>query len=118
MLRLDKLKVDRVHQGPDLPARLAGREKIHSDLVSNSSKGVSIDETEVGEEDGHENGAPADLVNCYFGRHVLGRLSWDLLVEPSVKVVSRWTVVEKTKGRQRDESLPVKGAAAEEQLLL
>jgi hypothetical protein len=32
--------------------------------------------------------------------------------------VSRWTVVEKTKGRQRDESLPVKGAAAEEQLLL
>ena len=57
MLGGDEFEVDSMDEGPDLPRSLAGRKKIVLDLASNSGEGVAIDQTEVSEEDSHEDGA-------------------------------------------------------------
>ena len=54
MLVGDELEVDGVDNGPDLPGTLAGSEKIALDLLSNGGEGVSVDQSEVSEEDSHE----------------------------------------------------------------
>ena len=57
MLGGDELKVDSMDNGPDLPRSLACTEKIVLDLASDDGHGVTVDQTKVGEEDGHEDGA-------------------------------------------------------------
>ena len=57
VLGRDELEVDGMHERPDLPRSLASTKKVLPDLVSNSSPGVTIDQTKVGEEDSHEDGA-------------------------------------------------------------
>ena len=116
MLGGNELEVNGMDKGPDLPTGLTCRQEIRLDLVGNGGKRVAIDEAEIGEKDSHENGAPKDLVNGNLGGNVLGRLSWDLLVEPAVKVVARRSVVKKTKGRESDESLPVEWSTADKDL--
>ena len=116
MLVGDELEVDRVDQGPDLPAALHGGKEIVLDLVSNDSEGVAVDETQVGEEDTHKDGAPEQLIDTDLERDVLGLGSWNLLVEPVVKVVSRGAVVDEAKDGEGDESLHVEGASANEDL--
>lgn len=58
----DELEVDCMDDGPDLPRALARREQIVLDLVSNGGKGISVHQTKVGEENGHKDGAPDNLV--------------------------------------------------------
>jgi len=114
----DELEVDCVHNGPDLPRTLAGREQIVLDFVDNDADAVSVAESQIGEKDSHENGAPNELVKGDLGGHVLGVRSFDLFVEPVVKVVSRGAVVQETKGRESDETLPVKGSSRDKDLLM
>ena len=116
MLGGDELEVDGVHNGPDLPGTLAGREKIVLDLVANDGQGVAVDQSQVGEEDRHEARAPKNLVNCNLESHILGFLSFDLAVEPVVKVVSRRTVVDESKDREGKETLHVEGSPTDKEL--
>jgi hypothetical protein len=116
VLCLDELEVKGMDNGPHLPAGLACGQKVSLDLGGNGGKGVAVDESKVRKEDGHEDGAPEDLVNGDLGGNVLGGLSRNLLVEPVVKVVSRRSVVEKTECRKSNESLPVEGSTADEDL--
>lgn len=118
MLGGDKLKVDRVHNGPDLPGTLDGSEEIALDLVANGGERVAVDETQVSKEDRHEDRAPEELVNGDLERNVLGLRSFDLLVEPVVKVVSRRAVVDETKDGESDETLHVERSAANEKLAI
>jgi len=57
MLALDESEVDGMNNGPDLPGSLASSEKISLNFVSNSTEGVSVNQTKVGEENRHEDGA-------------------------------------------------------------
>ena len=66
MLVGDKLEIDKVDCGPDLPRSLAGRKEIRLDLGSDCSEAVTVHKSEVSEENGHENGAPHGLVNKNF----------------------------------------------------
>lgn len=112
----DKLEVDGVDKWPNLPGSLAGSKKIGLELESNGGEGVTIAQSKVGEEDSHEDGAPADLINSNFQCNGFSILSWDLGVEPVVEVVTRRTVVKETKGRKSDETLPVEWKISEEKL--
>jgi hypothetical protein len=58
MLGGDELEVDGMDDRPNLPRSLAGRQQVTLNLLANSTKRVAIDQTQVGEKDGHENGAP------------------------------------------------------------
>lgn len=93
MLVANELEVDSMDNGPDLPASLARGQQISLDLFSNHGKRVSVDETQVGEKDRHENGAPKDLVDSNLHGDILGTSSLDLVIQPSVKVVSRGSVM-------------------------
>ena len=112
----DDGKVDSVHERPDLPGSLAGTKEVVLDLVANRSEAISIDESKVGEEDGHEDGAPEDLVNGNLGGDSLGALADNLAVEPVVKVVTRGAVVDESKDGEGDEALPVKGTSSNKDL--
>lgn len=112
----DELEVDRVHHWPDLPRTLHGTKEILLDLVSNGREGVSIDQSEVGKEDSHKDGAPKQLINTDLEGDVLCFRSFNLGVEPVVKVVSRRSVVDETKDRESDESLHVEGSSTDEDL--
>ena len=112
----DDLEVDGMNKWPHFPGTLAGSKKIRLDLVSNGSEGVSVAKSKVGEENGHKDRAPADLVNGNLGGDRLGILSWDLGVEPVVEVMSRRSVVKETKGRKSNEPLPVEWSATDKDL--
>jgi hypothetical protein len=116
MLGGDELEVDSVHNGPHLPGSLTGGEKVTLDFVANGGKGITIDQTKVGEKDSHENGAPEKLVNGHLCKDSRGICTLNLAVEPVVKVVSRRSVVDETKDRKRNETLPVKWSSANEDL--
>ena len=92
----DELEVDGVDEGPDLPASLARGEEVVLDLGGDGSDAVAVDEAKVGEEDGHEDGAPEDLVDGDLGEDGLGVGSLDLGIKPVVEVVARGSVVDKT----------------------
>lgn len=112
----DELEVHGVHDGPDLPRSLASREKVGLDLGSNGTEGVSVDQSQISEEDRHEDGAPTDLVDSNLEGNVLGFLSADLIVKPVVEVVTRGTVVDETKERERQETLHVERSCTDEDL--
>ena len=113
----DELEVDGVDEGPDLPTSLAGAQKIVLDLGGDGSDAVAVDEAKVGEEDGHEDGAPEDLVDGDLGEDGLGVGTLDLGIEPVVEVVAGGSVVDETKDGEGDESLHVEGTAGDEDLL-
>ena len=112
----DESEVDRMDNGPDLPRSLACRKKVVLDLGANGAEGVSVDQTKVGEEDGHEHGAPDDLVKGNLHGNSLSVRSWDRFVQPVVEVVSRGSVVQETKGGKGDESLDIEGTSRDEDL--
>jgi len=112
----DELEVDRMDNGPDLPRSLACRKQVVLDLVTNGSERVSVHQTEVGEEDGHEDGAPDDLIKGNLHGNGLSVTSGDFRVQPVVEVVSRRSVVQETKGGKGDESLDIEGSASDEDL--
>ena len=112
----DELEVDGVDDGPDLPGSLAGAEEVGPDLGSDGGEAVAVDEAEVGEEDGHEDGAPEDLVDGDLGEDGLGVRTLDLGVEPVVEVVAGGSVVDESEDGEGDEALHVKGSSGEEDL--
>lgn len=116
MLAGDESEVDRMDNGPDLPRSLACRKQVVLDLFANGGKGVTVDQTKVGEEDGHENGAPDDLIKGDLHENRLSIGSFDFAVQPVVEVVSRGSVVQETKGGKGDESLHVEGSSRDEDL--
>lgn len=113
----DELEVDGVDDGPDLPGSLAGTEEVGLDLGADGSEAIAVDEAEVGEEDGHEDGAPEDLVDSDLGEDGLGVGSLDLGIEPVVEVVAGGSVVDEAEDGEGDESLHVEGTARDEDLL-
>lgn len=117
MLVGDELEVDGVDEGPDLPGSLAGTEKVVLDLGTDGGEAVAIDKAEVGEEDGHEDGAPEDLVDGNLGEDGLGVGTLNLGIEPVVEEVARGTVVDETEDGKGDESLHVEGTAGDEDLV-
>lgn len=112
----DELEVDSMDNGPDLPRSLACREQVILDLVSNGSEGVTVDQTKVSEEDGHENRAPNDLIEGDLHGNSLSIRSWDCFVQPVVEVVARRSMVQETKGRKGKESLEIEGSSRNEDL--
>jgi len=112
----DELEVDKVNNRPDLPRSLASRKEIVFDLASNSSEGVTVDESKVGEENRHENWAPKDLVNENLFGDRSSILSGDLVIKKVVEVVTGRSVVEKTECGKSDESLHVESTSRNENL--
>ena len=112
----DELEVDGVDEGPDLPGTLARGEEVVLDLGGDGSDAVAVDEAKVGEEDGHEDGAPEDLVDGDLGEDGLGVGTLDLGIEPVVEVVAGGSVVDKAKDAEGDESLHVEGTTRDEDL--
>ena len=102
--------------GPDLPGSLNGGEEIILDLVSDDTKRISVDKSQVREENGHEDGAPQDLVDGDLQGDILCVGSFDLAVEPVVEVVSRWSVVDESKDRECNKSLHVERSSTYEDL--
>ena len=117
MLVGDELEVDGVDEGPDLPGSLAGTEKVVLDLGTDGGEAVAVDKAEVGEEDGHEDGAPEDLIDGNLGEDGLGVGTLDLGIEPVVEEVARGTVVDETEDGKGDESLHVERTAGDEDLV-
>lgn len=116
VLRGDELEVNSVDEGPDPPGSLAGREEVVLDLVSDSSERISIDQSQVGEENGHEDWTPYHLVKGNLHGYSLSFGSLDKVVEPVVEVVPGGSVVQETKGRKSDEALHVKWTSGDEDL--
>jgi len=112
----DVLETNGVYYGPDLPGPLYGRKEVGLDLVSNHGEAVTVDESEVGEKDRHENRAPKDLVECNLGGNLDGVRSWDEVVEPVVEEVSARSVVEESKGGERSEALEVEWSSTDKKL--
>ena len=113
----DELEVNGVYNGPHLPGSLAGSEEVVLDLLSDHRETVTIDKSQVGEEDSHEAWAPEKLVNSNLEGDILGFLTSDQVVEPVVEVVSRRSVVDETKERKRQETLHVKGSSDDKDLV-
>lgn len=116
VLGRDEFKVNSMNERPNLPRSLHGSEQIVLDLVSNHVEGVTIDETEVGEEDAHEDGAPADLVDGYLGGNGYSVGSLDFGVEPVVKVVAGGSVVDESEDGEGYETLDVECSLDDEEL--
>jgi len=112
----DELEVDGMHNGPDLPGSLNGAEQVVLDLVGNLADAVAIDESQVGEENRHEDGTPEDLVNAHLEGDGLGVRALNLGIQPVVKVVTGGAVVDEAKEGESQESLHVKGTARNENL--
>ena len=112
----NELEVDGMDEWPNLPRSLAGSEQIILDLASDSRKGVSVDKSKVCEENGHEDWAPDDLIECNLHGNSLSVLSGDQVVKPVVEVVSRGSVVKETKGRHSNETLHVEWSSTDENL--
>lgn len=117
MLGGDELEVDGVNNGPYFPRSLAGCEEITLDLVDDGREGIAVDQSQVSEEDSHENRAPDKLINSNLQGNMLGFFSLDLLVKPVVEKVARRTMVNETKDTEGDESLHVEWSTADEDLL-
>jgi hypothetical protein len=118
VLRWDELEVDSMDNRPHFPRTLASFEKIVLDLVADHSEGISVDQSQVSEENGHENWAPDDLIEGHFHDNVLGFGSFDLLVEPAVKIMSWWPVVYQTESRERNKAFHVEWSTCDEDLSL
>jgi hypothetical protein len=112
----DELEVDGMNNWPYFPRSLAGCEEIILDLVNNDSDRVAVHQSQVREEDSHENRAPDKLIDSNLQRDVLGFLSFNLLIKPVVEIVTRRSVVNETKDTKSDESLHVEWSTANENL--
>jgi len=112
----DELEVHSMDNGPDLPGSLACSKQVILDLASNGREGVSVHQSKIGEEDGHEEGAPEDLVDSNLQCNGLSVLALDKVIQPVVEVVSRWSMVKETESRESDEALHVEWSSRDENL--
>ena len=112
-----ELEVDQVNNWPHLPRSLTGREKIILDLLPNDRERVPVDQAKIGEEDRHEDRTPEELVDGHFREDGDGIRAWNLLVEPIVEVVTRWTVVDEAEEGEGGKTLVVDGSSSDEDLM-
>lgn len=95
---------------------MASSQEVVLDLVTDGVQGISIDKAEVSEEHAHEDGAPEELINSDLGEDGNGISSRNLLIEPVVEVVSRWSVVDETEEGESSETFPINGASSNKDL--
>jgi hypothetical protein len=112
----DELEVDGMNNRPYFPRSLAGCEEITLDLVDNDSDRIAVHQSQVREEDSHENRAPDELINTNLQCNMMGFLSFNLLIKPVVEKVTRGAVVNETKDTESDESLHVEWSTADKNL--
>lgn len=84
----DELEVHGMNNRPDLPRSLACSKQIILDLVPNGSERIPVDQSEVSEENGHEERTPDNLVKNNLHGHGLSVLALDEVIQPVVKVVA------------------------------
>lgn len=106
-----------MHQRPHLPRSLAGGEQVILDLITNGGEGISVDKSEVGEENTHEDWAPEELIDGNLREDRDGISSGDLFVEPIVEVVSRGAVVDESEERESGKTLVINGSSSNEDLI-
>ena len=87
------------------------------DLLPNNRERVPVDQAKVGEEDRHEDRTPEELVDGNFREDGDGIRAWNLLVEPIVEVVTRWTVVDEAEEGEGGKTLVVDGSSSDEDLM-
>jgi len=109
MLVGNEFEVDHMDERPNLPRSLTGTQQIVLDFGRNRTKTISIDKTQIGKEDGHEDGTPEDLINGNLAHDTLQSSTLNLGIQPIVKVMSRGTMVGKSKETQRKESFHIEG---------
>ena len=85
-----------MNHGPYFPRSLAGGEQVILDLVTNGGEGISVDKSEVGEENTHEDGAPEKLIDGNLSENRDGISSGDFFIKPVVEVMSRGAVVDES----------------------
>ncbi len=107
-----------MHNWPHLPGSLAGGEQVILNLVTNGGEGISVDKSEVGEENTHKDRAPEELVYGNLREDVDGSSPGDYVVEPVVEVVSRRAVVDKSKGRESGKTHVINGSSDNEDLMI
>jgi len=107
-----------VHNWPHLPGSLAGGEQVILDLVANGGEGISVNKSEIGEENTHEDGAPEELIYGNLSEDVDGLCARDFFVEPVVEVVSRGAVVDESKGRQSGKTHVINRSSDNEDLMI
>jgi hypothetical protein len=107
-----------VHNWPHLPGSLAGGEQVILNLVTNGGEGISVDKSEVGEENTHEDGAPEELIDGNLREDGNGISTGDFFVEPVVKVVSRGAVVDESEERESGKTLVINGSSGNEDLMI
>jgi hypothetical protein len=113
----NELEVYQVHDRPHLPRSLACSKQVILDLISDDREGIAIDETEVGEEDTHEDGAPEELINGNLCEDGDGIGSGDLFVKPVVEVVTRGAMVDESEEGEGCEAFVVNGTSSDEDLM-
>jgi hypothetical protein len=84
--------------------------------LSNSGKGISIDQSQVGEEDSHKDGAPNELIDSNLDGNVLAVCSWNLFVKPIVEIMSAGSMIDETKDGERNITLPVEASSGNKDL--
>ena len=97
---------------PHRPGSHDGRLEIGLDLIGVIRKGFSFHQVEVTKEHATKDGVPDGLINKDLGSDRLGGGTGQLGVEESVKVVSRGTVQEETKGTETNGSHEIVGLVA------
>lgn len=116
MLGGNELEIHRVYNRPNLPRSLARTEQVGLYLVDNDRDRVSVDQTHVGEEHGHENGAPDQLIKGHLHGNVLGFGAFNLTVEPVVEVVARGAVVDEPEDGEGDQAPDIQRSTCNEKL--
>ena len=112
----NELEVDHVHNRPHLPRSLACSKQVILDLISDDGEGISVDETEIGEEHTHEDGAPEELIDGNFRENGDGIGSGDLLFKPVVEGVTRGAMVDESEEGESGEAFVVDGTSSDEDL--
>jgi hypothetical protein len=107
-----------VHNWPHLPGSLAGGEQVILDLVANGGEGISVNKSEIGEENTHEDGAPEELIDGNLSEDGHGICARDFFVEPVVEVVSRGAVVDESEERESGKTLVINWSSSNEDLMV
>jgi hypothetical protein len=98
MFGRDEFEVHRVDDWPNLPGTLTGGEQILFDFVGNHGERVAVAQAQICKEYSHKDGAPNDLIKGNLHGNLFGFGTLNLLVEPVVKEMSRWSMIQETKG--------------------
>lgn len=106
-----------MHHRPNLPGTLTRRQQIILNLILNHTERIPVDQSEVGEENTHEDGTPDDLVDGHLGEDGDGIGAGNLFVEPIVEEMAGGAVVDEAEEGEGGETFPVDGSSGDKDLL-